>query len=355
MEMQKMFTQLLGSIERELLNLRQSEKLYFVLGAVAVGLAIPLIASEYVVGEVLTPMIIFVIYASSWNLLAYSGQGSLGHAAFLGIGGFASALIAIKLSLPPIFGLLLGSLFSAGIGLLIGLACVRLKAWFLAMVTFGFSVIIVTLISQFDTVIGGVMGFPTPLIVERGLPFYYMTFALASISIFVMYLLIKSKTGLAFRAIHENELEANMIGINIAKYKLIAFVLSTFFAGLAGGLYAQSIRYIQVSVFDPYYSFLPLMMAVIGGLRTIEGPIIGSVIIVTINSYLHRIDNVLHGLMGPLFPYVSNVGPPLRMLSLGLFLVIVVIFLPKGVSSLLPKIHNYFREETKKADKIEGN
>jgi branched-chain amino acid transport system permease protein len=348
--MPEMFTQLLGSVEKELLEFRQSDKFYFVLGAVAIGLVIPFAASEYVVGEVLTPMIIFMIYASSWNLLAYSGQGSLGHAAFLGIGGFASALLAIKLGLPPVFGLLVGSLFSAGIGLLIGLVCVRLKAWFLAMVTFGFSVIIVTLISQFDSVIGGVMGFPTPLIIERGLPFYYLTFVLAAISIGVMYLLIKSKTGLAFRAIHENEPEAKMIGINIAKYKLLAFVLSTFFAGLAGGLFAQSIRYIQVSVFDPYYSFLPLMMAVIGGLRTIEGPLIGSVIIVTINSYLYKIDDVLQGLMGPLFPNVSNVGPPLRMLSLGLFLVLVVIFLPKGISSLLPKIREYFSEKPKKGE-----
>jgi branched-chain amino acid transport system permease protein len=348
--MPEMFTQLLGSVEKELLEFRQSDKFYFVLGAVAIGLVIPFAASEYVVGEVLTPMIIFMIYASSWNLLAYSGQGSLGHAAFLGIGGFASALLAIKLGLPPVFGLLVGSLFSAWIGLLIGLVCVRLKAWFLAMVTFGFSVIIVTLISQFDSVIGGVMGFPTPLIIERGLPFYYLTFVLAAISIGVMYLLIKSKTGLAFRAIHENEPEAKMIGINIAKYKLLAFVLSTFFAGLAGGLFAQSIRYIQVSVFDPYYSFLPLMMAVIGGLRTIEGPLIGSVIIVTINSYLYKIDDVLQGLMGPLFPNVSNVGPPLRMLSLGLFLVLVVIFLPKGISSLLPKIREYFSEKPKKGE-----
>ncbi len=348
--MQKMFANLFNSIGRELMIFRYSEQFYFVLGALAIGAVVPLFVSNYVVGEVLTPMIIFAIYASSWNLLAYSGQGSLGHAAFLGIGGFASALLAIKLNLPPMLGLLLGSLFSAAIGLLIGLACVRLKAWFLAMVTFGFSVIIVTLISQFDAVIGGIMGFPTPLIVERGLAFYYTTFALAAISIFIMYLLIKSKMGLAFRAIHDNELEAKMIGINISKYKLLAFVLSTFFAGLAGGLYAQSIRYIQVSVFDPYYSFLPLMMAVIGGLRTIEGPIIGSVIIVAIESYLPRIDSILHGLMGPLFPNISNVGPPLRMLSLGLFLVIVVVFFPKGVSSLLHKIYHYLITDKKEAD-----
>ena len=97
---------------------------------------------------------------------------------------------------------------------------------------------------------------------------------------------MKSKLGLAFKAIRENELEAKMIGINTGKYRLLAFVISTFFAGLAGGLYAESILFIQISIFEPYYSFLPLIMAVIGGLGTIEGPIIGSVIIVSIDSFL---------------------------------------------------------------------
>jgi len=334
----------LGSIKREFADFYHSQKFYFVLVTMAIVAIVPLfVRSDYVIGEVLTPMIIFAIYASSWNLLASSGQGSLGHAAFLGIGGFASALFAIKSGIPPIIGLFLGSLLSAAIGLLIGLACVRLKAWFLAMVTFGFSVIIVTLISQFDAVTGGIMGFPTPLLVPRGIPFYYMTFAFAAISIFIMYLIMKSKLGLAFRAIHQNEVEAKMIGINTGKYRLIAFVISTFFAGLAGGLYAQSIRYIQVSIFDPYYSFLPLMMAVIGGLGTIEGPIIGSAIIVAIDRYLPGIDSVLQGFLHPLFPSVSNVGPPLRMLGLGLFLLVVVIFAPKGVAPLIKKAYNYLR------------
>ncbi len=337
----------LASIKKELMSLSRSQKFYFVLVAMVLLVITPLFVSDYVVGEVLTPIIIFALYASSWNLLASSGQGSLGHAAFLGIGGFASALLAVKSGMPPIVGLFLGSLLSAAIGLLIGLACVRLKAWFLAMVTFGFSVIIVTIFSEFDEFTGAIMGFRTPLIVDRGVPFYYMTFAFVAISIFIMFLIMKSKLGLAFRAIHQNEVEAKMIGINTGKYRLIAFVISTFFAGLAGGLYAQSIRYIQVSIFGPYYSFLPLMMAVIGGLGTIEGPIICSVIIVAIDRYLPGIDSVLHGVLHSLFPSVSNVGPPLRMLGLGLFLVVVVIFAPKGVAPLIRKAYNYLRSSPK--------
>jgi branched-chain amino acid transport system permease protein len=341
----------LGSIKREVVDFSRSQKFYFVIAAMAIVAVLPLFASDYVVTGVLTPMIIFAIYASSWNLLASSGQGSLGHAAFLGIGGFASALLAVKSGVPPIIGLFLGGLLSAAVGLLIGLTCVRLKAWFLAMVTFGFSVIIVTIFSQFDDFTGAVMGFRTPLVIERGVPFFYVSFAFAAISIFLMYLIMKSKLGLAFRAIHQNEVEAKMIGINTGKYRLIAFVISTFFAGLAGGLYAQSIRYIQISIFDPYYSFLPLMMAVIGGLGTIEGPVIGAAIIVAIDKYLPGIDPVLQGFLHPLFPSVSNVGPPLRMLFLGLFLLVVVIFAPKGVSPLIKKAYDYLRSSPQEEKK----
>jgi branched-chain amino acid transport system permease protein len=338
---------------KELLRRMQSTNFYIFIAVIAISAAIPLVVGDPFLIHVLTLMALFTIYASSWNLLASSGQGSLGHAAFLGIGGFTSSLIAINLGIPPIIGIFIAGLFSAGIGFLIGLTCVRLKAWFLAMVTFGFAVITETLISQFDDITHGILGFRTPILVPSGLPFYYFTVLLAALSVFAIYLIMKSKIGLTFRAIHQNESESRMIGINTAKYKLYAFVISTFFAGLAGGLYAHFLRYISVSVFAADNSFKPLMMSVIGGLGTIEGPIIGSIIIVAIDSYLPLMDNFLDPVLGSLFPEVSFVGPYLRFLGLGVFLVIVVVFLPKGVSSLIHKIHDYFREETKKVDNIE--
>ena len=331
----------------------RSRKFHYALILIAIVAVLPVfVRSEYIVGHVLTTMIIFALYASSWNLLAYSGQGSLGHAAFLGIGGFASALTATKLGLPPIFGLLVGSLISAGIGVLIGLACVRLKAWFLAMVTFGFSVIIVTIISQFDSFFGGMIGFATPTVAPQALPFYYATLAIVTISIGAIILVMKSKLGLAFKAIRENELEAKMIGINTGKYRLLAFVISTFFAGLAGGLYVESILFVQISIFEPYYSFLPLIMAVIGGLGTIEGPIIGSIIIESIVAFAPATYDFLQPL-NPLFRGVSTVGPSLTFVGLGLFLIIVVIFLPKGMTAFLRKAYDYLREDTSKAKKNE--
>ncbi len=309
----------------------------------AVTILLPLVIEDTFLIHVLTLIALFAIYASSWNLLATSGQGSLGHAAFLGIGGFTSSLLAIQpLNVPPILGIFAGAFLSSGIGFLIGLTCVRLKAWFLAMVTFGFSVIAETLISHFDDFTHGILGFRPPLLVPSGLPFYYLAVLFATLTTLAIFLIMKSKIGLAFKAIHQNQFEAQMIGINTAKYKLYAFIISTFFAGLAGGLYAHYLRYIRVSIFSASNSFEPLMMSVIGGLGTIEGPIIGSILLVSIDSFLPDIDKflpIVHGVF---------IGPYLRFLALGIFLVIIVIFFPKGVTSILRKITNYFRTETKK-------
>jgi branched-chain amino acid transport system permease protein len=218
------------------------------------------------------------------------------------------------------------------------------------MVTFGFSVIAETLFSHFDDVTHGVLGFRTPLLIPSGLPFYYFAVFVACISVAVIYFIMNSKMGLAFKAIHQNVSEASMIGINTAKYKLYAFVISTFFAGLSGAIYAHFLRYISVTVFAADNSFKPLMISVIGGLGTIEGPIIGSIIIVFIDSLLPNIDGALQLALSPLFPAVSNVGPPLRFLGLGIFLVVVVVFLPKGVTSLLHQLYDYLIKELKKGE-----
>jgi branched-chain amino acid transport system permease protein len=161
---------------------------------------------------------------------------------------------------------------------------------------------------------------------------------------------MKSKWGLAFKAIHENELEAKMIGINTAKYRLLAFVISTFFAGVAGCLLSESQLFISTDIFKIDNSFLPLIMAVIGGLGTLEGPIIGSIIITSIEKFAYVTYPVLQPL-SPLFRGVTNVGPSLKFVGLGLFLILVVIFLPQGITSLLHKLYDYLKEgETKKEE-----
>lgn len=348
--------------KQKLETLIRSKGLQLFLAATAILVVIPVLINDSFFLFVWTLIFIFAIYAASWNFLANSGQGSLGHAVFLGIGGFASALIGTRISnaiivsigvetLPVGFMsfmiqvsvILVGGLLSAAIGLLIGLACVRLKAWYLAIVTFGFSVIADSLSSQFDSVTNGINGFSPATLVQAGFPFYILVIGFAVSSIGIMYLIMKSRMGLAFRAIHGNETEARMIGINTAKYKLIAFAISTFFAGIAGGLYVYFIGFVDNSIFSPTNSFLPLIMTVIGGLGTVSGPVIGSIFLTSVGQILTMqvVTKSLSTTLGPLFPKVGYVGPPLTYLIIGVILLLIVIFSPKGLTALFRRFYNY--------------
>jgi branched-chain amino acid transport system permease protein len=362
-------------LKQKLVKFARSKAFLLIIASFVILAFIPLFISDNFFLTVLTLIIIFSLYASSWNFLANSGQGSLGHAVFLGVGGFASAMIGGSIAsglaaslgvdalpvgalsaLIQVVSLLVGGLVSAGIGFLIGLACVRLKAWYLAMVTFGFSVIIESTSSQFDSFTHGIDGFPPTTLVTKGYPFYLLVVAFAVCSILIMYYIMHSRAGLAFRAIHGNEAEAKMIGINTAKYKLIAFVISTFFAGIAGGLYVHFIRYVDNSIFSAANSFSPLIMSVIGGLGTVAGPVIGAVFLVSIQQTLAlpAVSGALRTSLGGLFPGVADVGPPLSLVFIGVILVLIVIFMPKGVISLYDKIRGSLASEDRQQKKKEA-
>jgi branched-chain amino acid transport system permease protein len=356
------------TLQQKLTAFIRSKAFLFIVASFAILTLIPIFITDSFFLTVLTLILIFAIYAASWNFLANSGQGSLGHAVFLGIGGFASAMIggsvatalattvgqanlpigAVSVAL-QIASLLVGGLVSAGIGLLVGLACVRLKAWYLAMVTFGFSVIAESLSSQFDSFTNGINGFAPDTLVPKGFPFYIVVISFTITSIAIMYFIMKTRIGLAFRAIHGNEAEAKMIGINTAKYKLIAFVISTFFAGIAGGLNVYFIRYVDNSIFSAANSFTPLIMTVIGGLGTVFGPIIGAVFLVSVQQILalQGVRDALQSSLGGFFPGVGDVGSPLSLIIIGIILVVIVIFAPKGLISLFQKTYKYFTAESK--------
>lgn len=352
-------------LKQRLTGIFHTEGFQLIIVVFVVLALLPLLITDNFFLYVLTLIVIFALYAASWNFLSNSGQGSLGHAAFLGLGGFSAALLGASISnalaaalgtsgMPvgtlsvSIFVLvvLVGGLLSSGIGLLIGLACIRLKAWYLAMVTFGFSVIVSALSSQFDAFTNGINGFAPPTLVPKGFPFYIVAIIFTASSISIMYFIMKSRMGLAFRAIHGNETEARMIGINTAKYKLIAFVISTFFAGIAGGLYVYFLRFVDNSIFAPTNSFLPLIMSVIGGLGTVAGPIIGSLFFVSIEQLLAlpSVVDYLHTSVGSLVPGVTNVGPPITFIVIGIILVVIVIFSPKGLVSILKRLYNQLKK-----------
>ena len=306
---------------------RLSIKAYLGIASLILALLIPLIFgfSHYLL-TVLILMLVFIMYASAWNLLALSGQGSLGHAAFFGIGGYTSAIIAGSLGISPFATILVGGLFAAFIGVIIGLTCVRLKEWFLAMVTFGFAIIAHTITTELSWLTGGWDGIPAEKLIPVTIPNYilyeyYLVLLITVIVIAIIYLIMKSKIGLALEAIRENELEAKVMGINVTKYKLMAFAVSTFFAGVAGALEIHHFGYITPEVYGIDLSFLPIIYCISGGLFTIEGPILGTILITLLDEGLKNFG----------FTYE-------RFVIIGLILVLIVIFLPKGFVSIPEKI-----------------
>ncbi|HOT02643.1 MAG TPA: branched-chain amino acid ABC transporter permease [Methanolinea sp.] len=297
-------------------------------GFLVLAFLIPLvIGSSLYYLTILILMLIFIIYASAWNFLTFSGQGSLGHAAFFGLGGYAASLMAVKLGLPSLVTLVFGGCFAALIGVLIGLTCVRLREWFLAMVTFGFAVIIQTLIvSQLAPVTGGWDGFPVPKLVPTTIPGYlmieyYLVLVIAIAVILIFRYLLQSRIGLALAAIRENEVEARAAGINPVPFKLFAFGVSAFVTGIAGSLEIFHFGYITPEIFGIDLSFWPIIYSITGGLGTLSGPIVGTIVVTLLWDGLNALG----------LTYA-------RFIIIGVLLVLIIIFLPRGLVSLPEEI-----------------
>ncbi|OPY40916.1 MAG: leucine/isoleucine/valine transporter permease subunit [Methanoregulaceae archaeon PtaU1.Bin222] len=302
---------------------------------VLIAFLIPLfIGSNLYYLTVLVLMLIFIIYASAWNFLTFSGQGSLGHAAFFGLGAYSASLIAVRMGLPSLVTLLFGGIFAAVIGVLIGLTCVRLREWFLAMVTFGFAVIIQTLVvSQLAPVTGGWDGFPVPKLVPSGIQGslmieYYLILIITIATILLFRWLLKSRIGLALAAIRENEIEARAAGINPVPFKLFAFGISAFFAGIAGSLEISHFGYVTPEIFGIDLSFWPIIYSITGGLGTLAGPVIGTIVVTLLWD----------GLNAAGLTYA-------RFIIIGVLLVLIIIFLPKGLVSLPAEIKKRLRRK----------
>jgi branched-chain amino acid transport system permease protein len=300
---------------------------YEILATLAAAIALPFLTDNMFIINLLVLMLISIIFASAWNLLAYSGQGSLGHAAFLGIGAYGSTLIATKSGISPLVTIFLGAAIAAFVGILIGLTCVRLKEWFLAMVTFGFAIIVQTLtVSVLAPVTGGWDGIASARLVSSSIPGYqlieyYIVLGITIASIAVIWYIMRSKVGLAFLAIRENELEARAAGIDPVRYRLLAFALSAYLAGVAGALQIHHIGYLTPELYGVDNSFWPVTYVILGGLGTLAGPVVGTVVLTIIWEGL-KATGMTFG----------------RYVIIGIILILAIIFLPRGLVSLPEKL-----------------
>lgn len=250
---------------------------------------------------------IYVILSSSLNLInGITGQFSIGHAGFMAIGGYFAGIVIVKFHGPLISALLVGALVSAVAGFLIGLPTLRLNGDYLAIATLGLGEIVRIIFLNTDYV-GGASGFSVPKTIN-----WTWAFSLTVLSILIMRNFINSTHGRACISVRENEIAADAMGINTTKYKIIAFTIGAFFAGLAGGIYANYMYIIQPNTFSFLKSFDILVMVVLGGLGSLTGSIVGAIVMTVISA-------VLSGF------------PEWRLVITAVLLIAMMIFRPTGL------------------------
>lgn len=289
---------------------------------------------------------IYIVLALSLNLLTgFTGQVSLGHAAFYGIGAYTSALLSLKFGYSFLMTAICGGIMAAIFGILLGSPTLKLQGSYLSIVTLGFCEIARIIELNWMSLTRGPLGLPgipTPKIlgftIEKDRGYYYLIVVLILITIFVIKNIINSRTGRAMIAIREDDIAAEAMGINVFKYKLLAFTISAFFAGLAGSFYAHYVTFIDPQSFTFDESIQILSMVILGGMGSIPGSIIGALVLVSIPEILRSVQEY-------------------RMVLYGIVLVVMMLVRPQGLfgdiklTKILNKITSNKNDKTEEVEK----
>ena len=303
------------------------------IGAIAglIGLLIlPKFLGNYSI-FLLSMLAVYALVSIGLNLLmGFTGQIAAGHAGFLALGAYFTAILSAKFVwMPCLASLLLAGIFTGIIGFLLGIPILRLKGFYIAMATLAFGVVVSEIILQWSSLTNGDNGLDVPVATIAGFAFdsdYKLFYLIISVTIILTLLaknLVNGYIGRAFIALRESEVAAQTIGIDLAKYKTIAFAVSAFYTGIAGGLFAYLITFISPDAFTIELSIDFIAMIVIGGMGSILGSIIGAVI-------LTGMQQVLAGLLD------------LQILIFGLSLIVFMIFMPKGISGMIFDLQERF-------------
>ncbi len=305
-------------------------KRYWWLGLIFIGaLILPLVVGEFWV-HVAIEILILGLFAVSFNMIfGYMGQISFGHAAYYGVGAYATGILMVKASVPlPIC--LVASMITAGIcALIFGYFCVRLTGIYFAILTLAFGQLMYYIIFQWYSFTGGddgLQGIVPPDFLFGATAYYYFTFCIVTAALIAMWYISRSPFGYTMRAIRDNADRTRFIGINVRKYMLINFVVAAMFAGLAGGLLGPFNRSIAPDLCNWHQSGVPVFMAVIGGPLGFLGPMIGSVIYTFLMAFVTGITEY--------WPLV-----------IGLIIIFVVLFMPGGVIGLAEERVKIFRSK----------
>ena len=310
-------------------------RLVFLFAALAV---LPYLLS-YSQQEIAVLLVINVLLVSSYRLLTLTGEWSLGHVVIMGVGAYASALLAKRLGVPVPISLLLGGGIAAATAAVLSFPLFRMKGFYFLIGSFAAGEIIRLIWKRFTEPFGGPKGlkridaFPDIDIGFMSIDFYepvnyyFLALIVVSASLFVLYRIERSRIGLTFHAIHWQDRLAESVGIDTFRYRTLAFVIASFFAGIAGGLYAHYVGAVNPTRFGVDQMVYVLVWAIVGGTATFHGPILGVVVLTVINEIVLRALGL----------------DTARPLIYGAILILSVLYLPKGLESLVPRVRERVR------------
>ncbi|MBI5064653.1 branched-chain amino acid ABC transporter permease [Candidatus Woesearchaeota archaeon] len=263
---------------------------------------------------------IFGILTISLNLsVGFTGLLNLGHVGFFGIGAYTTALLALN-GVPLILSLLIGSVVSFISGIILGLPTLRLKSDYLALATLGFSFILSSLAKNWIGLTRGALGLPgIPRLIHDNTLFLWIVFGILIVVYLLVFLITRSRFGKVCEAIRDDELAAKILGKNTFLHKILILGISAFFAGLAGGLFASYLSFVDPSIFGLGDLILIFSALIIGGLASVKGSFLGIIILMTIPEPLRFIG----------FP-IYLIGPA-REIIFGIILLLILIHKPRGI------------------------
>jgi len=316
--------------------------LFLFLGAL---LLVPLFAGAFWL-DIGNRILIAIIAATGLNILTgFTGQISLGNAAFLSVGAYATAYLSGKWGLPFPVVIPLAGLLTAAVGMVFGIPSLRLKGLYLAVATLAAHFVIEFTITHWESVTGGVNGMSIPaaklgpLVLDGDRPLYYLVLALTVGLLLFAKNLFRTKVGKAFVAIRDQDISAEVMGVQVFRYKLLSFGVSSFYVGVAGSLLGYQARIISPENFPITVAIDQLGMIIIGGLGSILGSVFGAVFITLLPELLRLIT----GALSDSFPQLTTLLASLKMGVFGLAIVLFLVFEPDGMAARWHTIRNYWK------------
>ena len=303
-------------------------------------LAAPWIVSEYWLAQITFVLIYSVVGLGLMLLSGFTGQFSLGHAAFLGVGAYTQAALTAA-GVPAPIALLAAGLLAAAVGMVVGLPALRVKGIYLAIATLAFGFIVEEVFARWERVTGGNAGIhlTAPDVfgykLDTDVSFYFACLVVTVIATLAILNLLRSSTGRAFVAIRDSEVSAQSMGIHLARYKTLSFALSAALAGVGGALYAHKLKFISPDQFTVLQSIDLVLMIVIGGVGSVHGAFLGAIFLITMPQVIALGKDYL--------PAVVGQAPGLQGLVYGLVLVAFVLFEPHGLYGRWLKLRTYLQ------------